>query len=158
MDQEKLKQAPINNLDPERSVGFINHERSIRGATQLAAASRAHVSGKGSKLIDGEVTDGRFRKISGANGDMSNIMLEWKQKQDALGAEGLDSKTVTKLSMDRQRNNDLTMLKAMGGPFTTATDVDDFMAGGLSDTDQNKRLYIEVNKSFNYKNCVYYSC
>ena len=57
MDQEKLKQAPINNLDPERSVGFINHERSIRGATQIAAASRALISGKGSKLIDVEVTD-----------------------------------------------------------------------------------------------------
>ena len=79
---------------------------------------------------------------------MSNIMQEWKQKQYALKAEGLD----------RQRNNDLTMLKAMGEPFTTATDVDDFMAGGLSDTDQNNRLYIEVNKSFNYKNCVYYTC
>ena len=46
MNQDKLKLAPVNNLDPERSVGFINHKRSVRGATQLSAASRAHVSGK----------------------------------------------------------------------------------------------------------------
>ena len=56
MDQGKLAQAPINNLGPEQSVGYINHELSIRGATRLGAASRAHVSGKGSELIKDEVT------------------------------------------------------------------------------------------------------
>ena len=56
IDQDKLKLAPVNNLDPERSVGFINHKRAVRGATQLSAASRAHVSGKGAELISGQVT------------------------------------------------------------------------------------------------------
>ena len=144
MDQEKLKQAPINNLDPERSVGFINHERKIRGATQLTAASRAHVSGKGSKLIEGEETESRFRKMSGPEGDMSMIMKEWEAKQKALAAEGLDSKSVANLATDRQRNNDLTILKPLGGPFTTAADVDNYLTCGASDSEQNKRLYLEV--------------
>ena len=145
MDQEKLKQAPVNNLDPERSVGFINHERSVRGATQLGAASRAHVSGKGASLIQGEETEARFRKMSGPDGDMTSIMKEWKTKQESLAAQGLDSKTVSNLAVDRQRNNDLTTLKAAGGPFTTAADVDSYLASDGSDSDQNKRLYLEVS-------------
>ena len=145
MNQEKLKQALINNLDPEQSVGFINHERSVRGATQLGAASRAHVSGKGAKLIKGEVTEERFRKISCPEGEMSTIMKEWKEKQDALAEEGLDSKTVVNLAADRQRNNDLTFLKTKGGPFTTAADVDSYMVGDNSDLEKTKRLYMEVS-------------
>ena len=144
MDQEKLKSTPVNKLDPERSVGFINHERTVRGATQLAAASRAHVSGKGAGLIQGEVTEGRFRKISGPDGEMSKIMSEWKKKQEALAAEGLDSKTVVNVAADRQPNNDLTTLKTKGGPFTTAADVDCYLAGEDPETEKNKRLYLEV--------------
>ena len=144
MDQEKLKTAPTHNLDPERSVGSINYERKIRGATQLAAASRAHVSGKGAELIEDEETDSRFRKISGQGGEMSIIMKEWKTKQEALAAEGLDAKTVANLATDRQRNNDLTVLKAVGGPFTTAASVDEYLVSGEPDTVMNKRLYMEV--------------
>ena len=148
MDQEKLKHAPINNLDPERSVGFINHERKVRGATQLAAASRAHVSGKGSKLIEGGKTESRFRHMTGPDGEMTMIMKEWEAKQKELAAEGLDSKSVANLATDRQRNNDLTTLKSLGGPFTTADDVDNYLTSGASDCQQNKRLYLEVYDLF----------
>ena len=144
MDQEKLKTAPINNLDPERSVGFINHERKIRGASQLSAASRAHVCGKGAKLIAGEATEGRFRAMTGPEGELTHILKEWTEKQESLSAEGLDSKAVANLATDRQRNNDLTFLKSLGGPFTTAADVDTFLGNGGSDEEHNKRLYVEV--------------
>ena len=65
-----------------------------------------------------------------------------------MAAQGLDSKTVSNLVVDRQRNNDLTTLKAAGGPFTTSTEVDTFLAGGGSESDQNKRLYLEVSLIF----------
>ena len=144
MDKEKLSQAPINNLDPERSVGFINYERGIRGATQLAAASRAHVSGKGAELIAGEETGSKFRRLTGPEGEMTTILKEWSEKQEALGAEGLDSKAVANLASDRQRNNDLTTLRTMGGPLTTPAYVDSYLASGASEVEQNKRLYLEV--------------
>ena len=54
MNQEKLEMAPVNNLDPERAVGFINYELKLRGAKELQAASRAHVKGKGVSLIEGK--------------------------------------------------------------------------------------------------------
>ena len=46
---------------------------------------------------------------------MTKLMVEWKVKQEALAAEGLDSKTVASLGIDRQRNNDLATLKSKGG-------------------------------------------
>ena len=146
MNQDKLKLAPVNNLDPERSIVFINHKRSVRGAIQLSVASRAHVSGKGAELITGEVTEERFRKLSGPDGDMTKLMLDWKQKQEELAAEGLDAKTVASLGTDRQRNNDLATLKSMGGPFSTASDVDAFLRSECSEPDKNKRLYLEVGQ------------
>lgn len=72
----------------------------MRGATLLAAASQAHVSGKGVELIAGVVAEGWFRKVSGPDEDMTKIMLEWKAKQESLAAEGLDSKIVANLATD----------------------------------------------------------
>ena len=38
--KNKLKKAPIHNLNEERSVGFINYEISIRGKQHVESASR----------------------------------------------------------------------------------------------------------------------
>ena len=73
-------------------------------------------------------------------------MREWEVKQKELAAQGLDSKTVTNLATDRQRNNDFTVLKSLKGPFTTAADVDEYLASGLPEADMNKRLYLEVRE------------
>ena len=51
LDQDKLKGAPVSNLDAEKSVGSINHELKIRGANELKAASSSHVKSKGLSLI-----------------------------------------------------------------------------------------------------------
>ena len=52
MNKEKLEKAPINNLDAERSVGFINFELSRRGAKQLGSASSSHIKSKAKDLIE----------------------------------------------------------------------------------------------------------
>ena len=75
---------------------------------------------------------------------MTRLMVDSKQKQEELAAEGLDAKTVASLGIDRQRNNDLATLKSMGGPFTTAADIEAFLGDGGSEADMNKRLYLEV--------------
>ena len=49
-----MENAPIDNLPSERSVGYINHELTIRGAKQIKAASKVLVKGKGIKLIEGK--------------------------------------------------------------------------------------------------------
>ena len=42
--KEKLNQAPIHNLNEERSGGFITHEFNIRGPDQLEPASKKNDS------------------------------------------------------------------------------------------------------------------
>ena len=39
MNQKKLENAPIYNLDSERTVGFINYELSQKGSHHLQSAS-----------------------------------------------------------------------------------------------------------------------
>ena len=49
--------------------------------------------------------------------------------------------------MEKQRNKDLTKLLALGGPFTSSTEVTEYVyvaKEDISDKDMNARLYIEV--------------
>ena len=47
-------------------------------------------------------------------------MEKWEDsKQQELKKEGLESKAIPNLSLDRQRNQDLERLKKMGGAFTS---------------------------------------
>ena len=66
MDQEKLKTAPINNLDAERSVGSVNYELKIRGAKNLKTVSSSHVIGKSLALTEGKVVEKNFREMERA--------------------------------------------------------------------------------------------
>ena len=144
MNQEKLVNAPINNLDPERAVGFINYELKLRGAKELSAASRAHVKGKGVDLIEGEEMPARFKKLTVTGGDLPLIMKEWEAKQAELKKEGMGDKEIQNLAVDKRRNADLSLLTAAGGPFTKSEQVDQFMKEVMEEKQRNQRLYIEV--------------
>ena len=54
MNLVKLNNVPMNNLDSERAVGFVQYELKSSGAIQLAAVSRALVEGKGLEMIEGQ--------------------------------------------------------------------------------------------------------
>ena len=144
MNQQKLSQAPINNLDPERAVGFINYELKLRGAKELGAASKAHVKGKGVALIEGEKMPAKFKKLTGAGGDLPLILKEWETKQLELKKEGMGDKEIQNLAVDKRRNADLGLLTAAGGPFTKSEQVDNFMEQLMEEKERNKRLYLEV--------------
>ena len=145
IDQEKLKTAPINNLDPQRSVGSINHELKVRGAKQLKAASRAHVKRKGLSLLEGEALDKKYLKLTKTGGDLPNIVEQWEVKQEELEKAGLEAKEVTNIAADRQRNSDLHKLTEANGPFTKSAQVKNYLEKSRDDEKtKNKRLYMEV--------------
>lgn len=50
-NRRKLNQAPVHNLNEERSVGFINHEIQIRGKRELESASRKLVLNKSINIL-----------------------------------------------------------------------------------------------------------
>ena len=150
MNQNKLKSAPINNLDAERSVGSIQYELNIRGKKNLQAASSAHVKNKGQGLIQGLTMPAQFRKLVKKDEKVDHILKVWRESQEELVKEGLQEKEVANVSTDKQRNSDLALLVKEGGPFTSPDMVQEYMARpGISEKDRNKRLYIEVRHAKN---------
>ena len=99
IDQEKLVGAPINNLDPERSVGTINYELKLRKATQLALASSSHVKAKNIDLIEGKQMAKSFKKLTKKDGPLPKLLHDWDQEQQRLKMEGLGDKEVANMVM-----------------------------------------------------------
>ena len=129
MKSEMLEKVPIHNLDAERSLGFVNYKLSWRGAKQLASASAAQVKAKSADLIE-QRQPGSFRSCGSLvrkGGMIPDIMLAWNNKQEELKRQGLQSKEIANLTMDRRQNKDLDKIKAMGGPFTNAVEVDNYL-------------------------------
>lgn len=72
-------------------------------------------------------------------------MLAWNTKQEELKRQGLQDKEIANVAVDRRRNKDLDTLKGMGGPFTSAPAVEEYVAA--TDIDEHTkigRLYLEV--------------
>ena len=149
-----MENAPIDNLPSERSVGYINHELTIRGAKQIKAASKVLVKGKGIKLIEGKPFEkNKYIKLTEKGGKMYSILQKWDEKQYEIRKSGVDQKSILNLSMDKQRHDDLAKLKSLGGPFTNAKEVELYMCSKISDTEKNKRLYTEVRFAKNSSIC-----
>lgn len=73
------------------------------------------------------------------------IMLAWNIKQEELKKQDLQDKEIANVAVDRRRNKDLDTLKGMGGPFTSAAAVEEYVAA--TDIDERTkvgRLYLEV--------------
>ena len=76
MNWEKLKVAPINKLDPERSVGEINYRLGIYGRSELKAASSSYVKGKNSDLIELK-PPGEYQKYQKKVQTVNSLVQKW---------------------------------------------------------------------------------
>ena len=74
----ELDQAQVNNLNEERSVGFLNYELDIRRKQHLEAASRKMVLNKAAYLID--VPGESFKTSRKPAIEIKDIRLEWNAK------------------------------------------------------------------------------
>ena len=152
-DQEKLKLAPISNLDSERSVGSINYELKIRGAKQLKTASAALVKSKcpsQQNLQPSEKVDRKFFKMTESGGELPTILKKWEERQKELLKRGMEEKEIANLNVDQQRNSDLQKLMELQGPFTSAHEVEVYMArDDIGELAKAKRLYMEVRHAKN---------
>ena len=139
-----LKQAPINNLDAERSVGSINYELDRRGPKQLSAAGSAHVKAKSVDLVELHPVD-EFKQFGKKAKRVNSLVTEWSAEQAKLEESGLSRMEVSRVSAEKRKLSDLEKLVAQGGPFTRSKQVDDFLKRKrLSDKDKQDRLYLEV--------------
>lgn len=65
-------------------------------------------------------------------------------KQEELKKQGLQDKEIANLAVNRRKNKGLKVLKTMGGPFTPADAVDEYVASENNDNTRLSRLYVEV--------------
>ena len=89
-----------------------------------------------------------------ANPEASNKVSEMDQQ--ALASAPINNLDAERhVAMEKQRNNDLAILKADGGPFTSSEEVKVYYSGqDIIEKIKNKRLYIEV-KYFSNKSILY---
>ena len=144
MNPTKLANAPINNMAPERQVGFVQYELKIRGAKQLNAASSAQVKGKSIKLTEGKDVPKECKKMARPGGAMMMVFEDWEKKQLELQRKGMGQKEDENLATEKKRVADLAFLNSVGGPFTNENDVEEYVKSERSESEKNKRLYVEI--------------
>ena len=154
-DQDKLKTAPVHNIDSERAVGSVNYGLSVRGSKQIKAVSSSLVKARAASLIKEKQVSKVFRKMVQTGGEIPEILAKWETEQQKLKEKGMEAKEIANISVDKQRNADLASLTALGGPFTKPEQVDQFIKEDKeSDSVKNKRMYLKVS----YGCKVYLQC
>ena len=143
-DMTLLNKTPINNIDAERSVGSINYELERRGAKQLAAAGSAHLKAKSVDLIECRPVD-CFQNYGKKAKKVNGLVMEWAEAQANLERAGMTNKEASKVSCEKRKLSDLDKLVSLGGPFTRAKQVDNYLKRKRpSNKDKQDRLYTEV--------------
>ena len=145
---EQLKGVPVHNLAEERSVGFINYELRVRGATQLQSASSTLIKNKNADLLK-SCKPGTYKEFMTAAQNLKDMRLKWNDKQKELAKERLTKKAIANVSIERTKCKDLELLKSQGGPFTTPAQVDIFMNSKSTEKEKCSRLYVEVRYAKN---------
>ena len=97
--------------------------------------------GKSNHLIEWRKMPAKFKKLTKTDGELPTIIKVWEESEEDLKKENV---WVFNLVTDKRRNQDLSLLTAKGGPFTTADQVAKFMALEMDEVERNKRLYLEV--------------
>lgn len=150
LDQDKLKKAPVHNLDAERAVGSVNYGLKVRGAKEIRSVSSSLIKAKAAELLEGSEVTGTFKKMTKRGGAVPAILEAWEEKQAKLKKEGMEDRELASIAQDKQRNCDLAYLTELGGPFTRPEQVEEFLKNpDLEDITKNKRLYVEVRHAKN---------
>ena len=124
----KLMNAPIHNLNEERSVGFINYEISIRGKQYLEAASRKMIINKSSDLLD-QMDASDINKFSKPATAIKEIKLKWKKNIELHAKEAYSDKDKARLHEESIKYDLLERLKReeIPGPFTSEKKIRNYL-------------------------------
>ena len=143
IDPGVLDKAPINNMDAERRKGRINYELKIRGTRGLKSASSSNVKAQSYETVElnSDVLK-EYRKLSSKTNE---LMKAWNETQNQLVYDGVFKKESKNLKIYKRRNYDLSKLKSLGGPFVSASEVEEYVTRVDMDPKQKDTgLYYEV--------------
>ena len=77
-------------------------------------------------------------------GAMMMVLEDWEKKQLELQRKGMGQKEDENLATEKRRVADLAFLNSVGGPFTNENDVEEYVKSERSESEKNKRLYVEI--------------
>ena len=101
--RQKLNQAPVHNLNEERSVGWVNQELDVRGKCFLESVSKKLVINKGIDLINEETLKlSNFRKPAK---EIKEAKLQWSLKVKEQLEKGFTDKEVANLKQETTKYN-----------------------------------------------------
>ena len=135
-----IDDTPVHNLAMERQCGTVDYR--LPKLQKLSAVSRSMILGKTKELRKGDLSS--FRSFKKETEKRMNIELEWKKEMKAKFAAGADSKQVIAQTKERKRLDMMDKLKALGGPFTNADNVEDYLTSELHTKEKQARLKLEI--------------
>lgn len=137
-----IDMTPVNNLEMERQCGDTDHR--LKKKPNLNTVSRGNIL-KLTKELREKDGSGDFRKMGSAVKILEDITADWNKRQQELMAAGLSKKEANLLHVDNRRLTILERLKAQGGPFTSAEQVDHYLLNTTDDTKvKTRRMREEV--------------
>ena len=116
----------INNIEMERQCA--SSDNRLKKKPRLETVSRDIVLHKTQVLRDFDQDPSFFRQMTAAVSKLKSIKTEWDERQQELRQIGLTKKESEALRIEQRKNNILARLKTVGGPFTKAEEVDEYIS------------------------------
>ena len=133
--------TPVNNKAMERQCGTVDYR--LHKLRQLSAVSRSMALNHREQVSAGK--ESSFRSFKEQVEAKKKLTMEWKEKIKEKMAKGADMRQIVAQSKERKRLDILDDLKALGGPFTTAQEVQEFLENeDTTEKEKQKRMKREM--------------
>ena len=133
--------TPVNNIAMERQCGTVDHR--LHKLRELSAVSRSMTLAHSEEVRAGK--ESSFRTYKEQVVAVKKLNMDWKEKIKDRLAKGADMKHVVAQTKERKRLDILDELKDLGGPFTSAEEVQEYIEREeISEKDKQKRMKKEM--------------
>ena len=132
--------TPVHNIGMERQCGKVGHRLLKLG--NLKAVSRSIILQRAKEMRAGSQTS--FRGFKDAVKAKEEVELKWSQKTQDNFRKGKDEKQQMAQKIESKRLDKLNQLKALGGPFTDAREVEDYLKLAVSGKKKKQRMKLEL--------------
>lgn len=135
-----IEDTPTHNMAGERDHGWIDYR--LHKSAKLSAVSRQHILQRCKEFREGATTSYRSYKQAAKN--KRELELLWSNQMKEKMKEGSDNKREMAIMQERKKLGLLEDLKEVGGPFTSAEQVESFLATSMDEKEKKKRLKMEI--------------
>ena len=133
--------TPVNNIAMERQCGTVDYR--LHKVRQLSAVSRSMTLNHREEVSAGK--ESSFRSFKEQVEAKKKLTMEWKEKIKEKMAKGADIRQIVAQTKERKRLDILDELKDLGGPFTSAKEVQEYLEKeDTTDKDKQKRMKKEM--------------